>query len=297
MTGIAVLAAAALVAAALWGVDNVYPLGRAWRQAVAALVEVAPQDGARAAVPQPVEPPAAAGATATDPPPASHTSRLPRVGPEPSELPRQGTACARALGAAGRLPGAIRVTSVSSRADGHYMLEGLAPAAQVDELLRSIDTLAALPSQVSLSYWRSGTLAAGPFYQFTFEGRLPEQAGLPLGQLQPGEVAAVLAEVSARARNSGLDSVRVLAAPGTAVPADPDAATGVAVRHKCWATGSLPEINAFSGELAGLRARVSVGEMVVVALGAGADPGGDRAQLYAALDLVVAPPGSDAPGH
>jgi hypothetical protein len=196
---------------------------------------------------------------------------------------RQSLAGTLALRAWRRLPPGIRFGSLRISASGEYILEGLSPSADVVSLFSFLDTLKALPSDVSLSYWREGRVDAERFYRFAFEGRFPHAAGVPLERLGRAAASQLLGQLPGRARASGLDSI------ATEPPVDLGPTVGgVHRRQKLWATGSQQQIADFADAVEGLGPRLSMGEMLVVPLPDATGRRGGRARLYAALDLVVA---------
>jgi len=288
----AAVVAAAVVAAATLGilflVDSHYPLARAWSRLTGPATATGTDgygraEGASGGVPTLEEP------AAPEPPPAAPeparaeamAAAAPPAEADPSH-PYSSPACSRALALPRHLPSGIQLTSLTGRADGDYALEGQVPADGVAELLTALD---ALPSEARLSYWRGGRLRAAPYYKFIFDGRLPAEPRSRLSAVDDSRVSALADEVSRRARHHGLQGMHL------DEPVDVALGPGrLHRRYKCWATGAVAQIRAFVSELGSLGESLAVGELLVVPAQGRQGPGPASAQLYAALDLVVAAP-------
>ena len=214
-------------------------------------------------------------------------ARASEVAAQAPWVPRPSEACHQALELYGRLPGSLHFTSLSGTviggAGGEYTLEGLSEPEEVATLFSFLDTLKSLPSKVNLSYWREGGPAAGS-YRFTFHGTL-EKLASAAGSHQAASAQgglALLTEATAMATRVGLDSLM------TRGPINTPFGHGLErLRQKYWAVGSYAQLQAFAGELAHMRDRQPQLAELVVMPGPASDSGGQRLQVYAALDVVV----------
>jgi hypothetical protein len=221
--------------------------------------------------------PAQAG-SATRPDAAAST----RSGPAAFRLqPRRSAACQWALRAAARLPAGTQLTALTCQASGEYSMEGTSASQRPVETF--MQTLQQLPSQVDLSWWRSGAPGRpGPeSLHFTFHGRFGDVQGDELDVLSPTQAKQLWSKVSQWCQEAALDEI------SSGDPIRNEAGPGVfQVRRKLWATGSYGQANAFLRQLRQVRDVAALGEVVMVP--GNARPGGpEQARLYCALDYLV----------
>ena len=199
--------------------------------------------------------------------------------PELRPLPQSSRACAIALGLLRQAPDGARVTSLVSRGDGSYTIEGSGISQSSAEAWRG--RLQEESAELRLTAWTQGKAAANSERRFSYTGRVKHAAPADLSPVSSAKSASVLRDVSSWARASG---IRSLTAEGP-IPVALD--NGLSKhRQKLWGKGSYDQIAAFAERLLEAGELAALSELVMVPVYRNGGPW-QNAHIYAVVDVLV----------